>query len=376
MGSLAARGLMLLAATIAAPLAACGEPSAPPPAGGPPRYVRVEGPPFKMGEQLGKALRAEIAEAVGPRLRTTLRAAAIATGATEEFLKTACRAYASQMREFLPESVKEELRGLAAGSGQSEEDLFLLDVVREGLRWHGAGARMLEAAFASPPRVTEPMSVFAAYQGFDEEGVEGRLVVVDRQDGEGKPTIVLTWPGSLGALAGSTPGLWAVQSEVGLDVRRGSLKGPPFAIGLRVALERATSLEDFWQRLPKLSGNRVLAAASGENKRRSGLVAYAGDDPVDHDLNEWVLAPAGVGGPDSPLTQQQDVFLGAFATRPGPPDAVPLAIAGRSAAGRGPIVGVGFRVIEWSGRDDADGTSPPVTYLLDTDGRAPSPLRR
>jgi hypothetical protein len=380
MGFPAARSIPFLAAALATSLAACGEPDPPPPSGGPPRHVRIEGTPHQVGKAHGTALKAEIAEAVGPRMRATLRAAAAATGATEEFLRTACLTYAGQMKEFLPESVREELRGLAEGSGQSEEDLFLLDVVREGLRWHGSGPRMLEASFASPP-AEETGSAFAAaaYQGFVEGETEGRLVVLERNTEGAESTVVLTWPGSLGALAGSSPYVWAVQGEVGLDVRRGSLKGPPFGIGLRVALERAKTLDDFWARLPKLTGNRVLASEAGpwlgdSRPRRMGLVAYAGDDAVDHAPNDWVLAPAGVGGADSPRTRAQDERLGSYATRPGAEEAIALALAGRS--GTGPVVTVSRGRLDWWGSEPAS-TRPPATYRLERLERFPiSPLWR
>jgi hypothetical protein len=202
-----------------------------------------------------------------------------------------------------------------------------------------------------------------AYQGFVATAIEGRLVVLERRPSEGAPTIVLAWPGSLGALVGASADLYAAQVEVPLDVRRGSLKGPPFAVGFRVALERAKGLDDFWARLPRLSGNRVLAGqASGDRTRFTGLVAYAGEDPTDHDPAHWVLAPAGEGGPASALTQRQDEALGAYAERPGAVDAPALAIAGRSPEGAGPVVGATFGRILWWGTDAAGAARPPTEY--------------
>jgi hypothetical protein len=369
MGSLLARVLFPVVAAPCALLGACGGREAPPSAAGAPRHVVVFGTPYEMGEQHGRALRAEIAEALGPRFAASLRSSAPDAG-SPEFLERTLRAYAREMKGHLAETVREELRGLAAGSGQSEDDLFLLDVVREGLRWHGTEPRALEGAFASPPAAEGTTFGVVAYQGFVPDALEGRLVVLERRAGEAS-TVVLAWAGSLGALAGASPRLWAAQAEVGYDVRRGSLKGPPFAVGFRVALERATGLDDFWERLPRLSGNRVLAGAAGaEPERRLGVVAYAGDDPTRHAAVEWVLAPAGAGGAEAAGTRAQDERLGAYPRRPGAGEAAALALAGRREDARGPVVAVGPRRIEWWG-------TPEAAFDLRADGdAAPSAFRR
>lgn len=336
----------LLPAVLAATIAGCGDDH---PAGPPKAEVRslsVSGSPFQMGEQHGKALADEIRDSIRRRIPVAFSAAGEDAG-DPAFLESACRSYVAAIKPRLPESVREELRGIASGARVAEDDVLLLDVQREGLRWHGANPRLLHAALASPPAEGEDAEkeVVAAFEGWRGDSVEGSMLLLHRSPEGGRPTLVLTWAGGLGALAGVSPVLVAAQGEVPLSREQATLAGPTFGIGFRVALERANSLEDFVARLPRLSGNRVLVADRG-GRRHMGVLSLAEDpDARDHAPREWVLAPAGLGAPDDPRTIAQEEALGAYPRRPTAKETVPLALAGRVPGGTGPLVRVRFTEI-------------------------------
>ena len=71
----------------------------------------------------------------------------------------------------------------------------------------------------------------------------------------------------------------AVQVEEGeVAPEQRTLRGVPFAIGFRLALEQAPDAPSFAKGLQGLLGNRI-AVADAAGAARTGLVRFAGDPP-------------------------------------------------------------------------------------------------
>ncbi|MFO0932830.1 MAG: hypothetical protein U1E39_08975 [Planctomycetota bacterium] len=258
--------------------------------------------------------------------------------------------YARPVRDLLPVGAWDELRGIAEGAGVSVDDLFDRERVREIERWHVPATEAGLASFASAPgaapclAVAFPGVVRAVGAGFGAVGAAGEpgtldaLVVVERHPTGGTATLMVGAPGSVGGIAGvSARGVVAAFGEdPSRTPEQRSLRGAPFPVALRFALERGADADAVVAALPKTLGHRVVVADAA-NRRIDVLLALAGEDPVASPAQAWVLRPA--GGPDpkaDPATaanvEAQDRKLGSYSARPGCADAADLAEAGMPAS--------------------------------------------
>lgn len=292
--------------------------------------IVVSGTPYEMGVHQGRLLRDAVRARVARPLPTEV--AGVAAG------------YARPVRDLLPVGAWDELRGIAEGAGVSVDDLFDRERAREIQRWHAPATEPGLVSFASAPgdapclAVASPWvasAVDAAFGG----GVGGpsawdELVVVERHPAGGTATLVIAAPGSVGGIAGvSARGVVAAFGEdPSRSPEQRSLRGAPFPVGFRYALERGADADAVVAALPRTLGHRVVVADAA-NRRVDVLLALAGDDPVASPAQAWVLRPA--GGPDpktDPATaanvEAQDRKLGSYSARPGCADAADLAEAG------------------------------------------------
>jgi hypothetical protein len=188
-------------------------------------------------------------------------------------------------------------------------------------------------------------------------------VFLARRPVQGSPSVVLTWPGGLGAFAGASPVGAFVQSEVPARRETLSLNGLPFGIALARTLWAQTP-EDLEARVLGLSarnGNRVLLDVFEPRIRHVAVFAPA-TSPVRqrHEQEAWVLVPAGSTG-DDPRGKAMDERLGAYETRPDRGHAVELAVSGRTSREL-PVITIGRSAISWVRGVDAFGRRRPVSY--------------
>jgi hypothetical protein len=180
----------------------------------------------------------------------------------------------------------------------------------------------------------------------------------------------VTWPGGLGAFAGlSSRGVLVVQAEIARDRRKDvwlSLRGTPFDVSLRVALESSSGVDGLFLEVARLNVNRVLAGSAATRRiavvTGRGTVPGAGNESDrTYQRTEWVLAPAG-DAPDSRATSM-DERLGGYPHRPGPSEAVALAVAGRASQDAA-VIEVTPEGIVWHRGVRSDGTdvSPPIRF--------------
>ena len=319
--------------------------------GQPFRHLVVEGTPYEMGFHVGEAMK---------ELGYSSRGVSVERAALD--------VYTREFRKLLPGDYAEELRGIAAGVGEAADDLLSREVAREVKRWTGTKAAPLYAALACAPG-SSPSAAIAfqnhlhtVHAPYPESsthrddstvdvsvtpgGVEWggqystpRPVLVERHPTGGVATILVAYPGSLGGLAGiSSRGVVIASCEDdSLPSERRSLRGLPFAAGVRHALETGTDAQTAFDALPRLVGNRVLIA-DATNRRIDALVGLSVVGYTNTDPNAWVLRPAGEGEERERNEAAQQERLGRYPARPGAADAMDLAVAGRNAASTFPVL--------------------------------------
>lgn len=214
---------------------------------GAPRVLHLRGSAYQMGWWHGHRLKARIRallpawrdalfiETVGVPYAERQHAAARALRDTIEF-------YVDQCQHRMSERLKQEYDGLSAGCGVPVIELIELEVLRDVLRTKGMAARLRGSMAATMDGST--LRARAWWSGTDASTWAQHLLVIRRTPENGGDHTVLTWPGSLGAMAGMRPdGMAMISAEVDLtdEHRRGFSGGLPFALVVRNALEHATS---------------------------------------------------------------------------------------------------------------------------------------
>jgi hypothetical protein len=281
-----------LVATLVLPLVllfgACGEPSVGgsgrlyPPAAGAPGLttIRVEGTPYEMGWWHGRLLR--------DRIGALHRAWQAETFGDDAGLRRQCVALLPEVRARIPERVRLEWEGIAAGSGVAADDLLLTEVMRDLLRFVPGSPGLLEGAF-----VAEADHARVVFGGRWARLLDAEWVLVDRRPGDGTPpTVSVAWPGSLGAVAGARgTSLAFLAAEVPLDPGRDGLNGVPFGVSARLALEKARTPEEFLAACSRTTGHRALALDLAAGRRVEAVLALTGEDPVDVTGKDWRGGP-------------------------------------------------------------------------------------
>ncbi|MHC5009910.1 MAG: C45 family peptidase [Planctomycetota bacterium] len=219
-------------------------------------HVVVSGTPYEMGYWQGRLLRDRIAS-----LHEAWQELAFSHGAGPErakALRASCRVYASEMLKRMPEALRQELQGLADGSGVDPGRLLLTAVLRDGLRFHDGAARLLTAELSAAP---DAGLVRIRPYGEEAARLADAWVLVERRPRRGERTLVWTWPGSLGGVAGvAGSGLVLLSSERALPVEEQRLADTPFTVLLRRSLERATRTAELIGPLEGSTGHLVVAA--------------------------------------------------------------------------------------------------------------------
>jgi hypothetical protein len=286
--------LLPLLAALSGTTSGCGGDETPSPALAlvhPLVFVSVSGTDREMGLAHGRALAKEIAFVVRdwwPRWLRSLTKDAADAKATEDIL----RVYAKTALPLLPAGPRAELEGIAEGSGVPFDDLWLVEVAREGLRFHVKGSLVGASTernhpLRSPTSPTRTGNVSTTLYGAP-LALEPLYALVERKPQGGRSTVSFGWPGSLGGfVVASDRGLCAAAGEVDRGEERRSMNGVPFPGAMRIAVERAATAAEAWEALPRLSGHAVLVVdATGEG--RAGIRGLADSRPAVVGVDDWV----------------------------------------------------------------------------------------
>jgi len=254
-------GLCVLAAVF---LGACGDPVV---GGsgwltkGPIAVLHVTGTPYQMGWWQGKLLRSRIRDLHGRWQSSAYAAAAGAQvgerGGAVEQLRKDVLLFTDQSIERLPERARQELAGMSAACEISETELLAMSVMRDGLRIRADTGPRLPGLVAA---ATGPQA-FARLVGTDASLLANEWMIVRREPVGGVATIVVTWPGSLGGIAGvSQSNVGFVSADLEVDIRRrGFGKGLSFDVASRLALEESATAEAFFAKGSSTAGHAIFA---------------------------------------------------------------------------------------------------------------------
>jgi len=247
-----------------------------------PRVVLLEGDPAAMGVAHGRLLAAEIRLLAAEMERLLFRRVGMVLGMP---LRAAALALALLMSRRIPDHIKEEMRGVARGSGLPFATILLintlddiLNILRQvvprspqtacsgfaiwgdhtidGLLLHG---RNLDYHFKGTP--------------IDDGGAVARLllsqttVLAFRPEGR-EPFLSIGWPGVIGVTTGVNRRGISV-SNLTSYLRGNFPDGVPTAILYRLVLEQATSLREASEILraaPRTIGNNLLVGSGVENR--------------------------------------------------------------------------------------------------------------
>jgi isopenicillin-N N-acyltransferase-like protein len=195
--------------------------------------VRAEGDPFAVGRTHGAAraadLRSFLADGLG-RLNHLMRPAVTMAG-----LAPSIAAHRAEIEAATPD-LAEEIRGLAAGAGISQDEALLLQLRREimGYRRVRANGDCTTYAIAGPDPVLA--------QTIDLNGdLDDQLAVLDiALTGTGRRALVLSFAGLLGYLGINSDGL-----AVGLNLVLGGRwrPGVPPYLAIRHVLDTASDVD-------------------------------------------------------------------------------------------------------------------------------------
>lgn len=279
------RLLVHLAALLPLVLAGCGEKvvggrgSLEPGADGRPALLVVEGSPYQMGWWQGRLLRDEIRS-----LHAAWQADAIQSqvglahdlelGAAGD-LKATIGYFIDQTLGAVPESVRQELEGMADATDLSVSDLLFTEVMRDGLRiWLGRMEPRLPGVLAARKADTGT-EARAVWWGPDAEVLAGHWIVVERRPVQGASSVVLSWPGSVGGIAGiADTGLAFLLGEAEVDAAfRGFGHGMPYPVGARIAIESDRNSARMRGALKGTAGHTLIVLAGADDDGFDGRTA-------------------------------------------------------------------------------------------------------
>ncbi len=216
--------------------------------------LHLSGSPFAMGLQHGVLLREQIHQLYKAYLVPFMGGPDIANGA-------AYMARAS-MWSYVPKSYRGEMEGLAKGTGLTLDQVFLMQSFLDLKKMVACSTfGVLPARSVSG----EPM--LARNLDFPSLGMAQKYsLVIVRHPTKGVGTATIGWPGLLGTLSGlSEKGVAMAMMEV--ETKRSSLRGMPYQLLYRWALENASDVDGYIANIKKAkrtaSNNIMVMDADG-----------------------------------------------------------------------------------------------------------------
>jgi hypothetical protein len=199
----------------------------------------------------------------------------LASPAAQERRTAALALVEPVLERHLPEDARREYDGLAAGCGLPVRTLLLTEMLTDILRFTDKEPRLLSGNFERKKHEmrlarTGPWEPLLAPQW---------LWITRRSAATSRGITVLTWPGSLGCVLGARgDGLAALAYEVPLESERQGLRGVPFRVSLRRALERALDPRSLLAALSNTTAHNAVAVDFARGIGLGRLVELTGED--------------------------------------------------------------------------------------------------
>jgi isopenicillin-N N-acyltransferase like protein len=228
------------------------------------RIMHLVGTPFEMGRQHGRLLKAEVQRLYNDYI------VAFAGGQTQVAIGTKVAQFS--MLPNIPKAYVEEMRGLAAGSGLSFEQVLVAQAFLDIKKIVQCSTVALTGKASE---FSEPM--LGRNLDFPSLGfIHRHSIVVVRHPTQGQVTVSVGWPLLLGTFSGmNASGVSLAMMEV--YTKTSSLNGMPYALLFRQALESSKTTSDvvrFIEKAQHTASNNLMVL---DGKGHAALVEITAD---------------------------------------------------------------------------------------------------
>lgn len=243
--------------------------------------IHLEGTPYEMGYQMGKM--------VPERTRQNLDAYANIFGRerrqnTIDSLKEIW----NQAEPFIPQSIKDELRGLAEGSGCDLELIQIAHILPE--KYHCSGAAAWGQQTVDGKLYHFRSLDYSLHIGAEVKVQENAALIVRKPTGK-VPSLVVGWAGTIGCVTGMNAKGISI-GEMGCTSNQETYEGFPMFFLLRYILEEAETLDqalEIMRRGPRTCGyNFIFGDGKAPHPRavalevdRTRMMVFEGGDEAE-----------------------------------------------------------------------------------------------
>jgi hypothetical protein len=245
--------------------------------------IHLSGTPYEIGYQHGTALKEEVRQSVATVLsyfRSYVKIPWLGAWITDWWLERPWR----QAAPFIPQDIREELRGLSKGSGVPLRELYRLHAIPD--RTYSCSSLAAWGPMTGDGRLIHTRNLDWNIQA----GVQDfAAVFVVRPEGK-HAFINLGWAGFIGVLSGVNDAQLSI-GQIGAETTDVSYRGLPMVFLMRKVLEEAGDLAAaarLIEQAPRTVGvNYVIADAKAkravaiETNRRFARI-FEADDPKEH----------------------------------------------------------------------------------------------
>ncbi|MEE2886668.1 MAG: C45 family peptidase [Planctomycetota bacterium] len=214
----------------------------------------LRGSPYQMGMDHGRLLGSAVRTVIREGLAWTHRA-----GLSRAQLTT----ISDQSWPHIPQTYKDEMRGLAEGSGALFQDIRMLHAMPSKFHCSGAaaaGSATVDGKLYHTRSLDYPLEI-----GVDDR-MQNHAVLIVRQPDDGLANAVVSWAGFLGAVTGMNLAGISI-GEMGSASRDEDYAGMPMIFMLREALRRARTLDqalEIFRRGPRTCGFNFIIGSGDE----------------------------------------------------------------------------------------------------------------
>ena len=214
--------------------------------------LRLQGTPHEMGYQHGVALKRQIHFLYAEYYKAMIERL---VGETD------LHRWAKETEPFIPEEYREEMRGLAKGSGLPYEEILAVNASIDRFQ-----TVFCSTVVATGAATTDGETYFGRNLDFPGRNILQKMtVVLVWEPEEGTQLAAVTWPGLVGVLSGmNARGVAGATMMIHGGERRAGL---PYLLMYRKALEGARSAEDVWESISAAkrtcSNNFMVVDAAG-----------------------------------------------------------------------------------------------------------------
>ncbi len=195
------------------------------------RVLVLRGSPRQMGRQHGKLLAKDV---------RTVTVGTLAWVARRGLSRAELQTIAHSLNPHLPERYKQELRGLAEGSGAPLDDLILVHAMPS--KFHCSGAAVANS-MTRDGKLYHTRSLDYALDVGEHDRLQNHALLIVRQPDDGIANAVPAWAGFLGSVTGLNMRGISI-GEMGSNSDDESYAGVPMIFLVREVLRRGKTLDE------------------------------------------------------------------------------------------------------------------------------------